>query len=296
MEEIDFVIPLHRYHNMVRTTIEAIGEFYSPRSIYIITPQKYVGEVEKFVNVWNFNRVIVIGEEEFFIKNYGLSKEFINYELFNNKEDTRSREFGWWYQQIIKLGAFKQIEGLSDPYIVWDSDLIPLKKWDIYNNGKYKFALLQQSARSEWNVEQYKDSLKSLIGLDMIIPEDGGTFVPHHFVFYHSVLENLLNYIETLNNDITWIHCIIGLSHYFFRFSEYIMVATFMKKNYPKLLNYYSFQEYGYGQRIREPKTLLKNIFEECIMDYSGLSYKEFCKFINRNYDNKLTYMQIEHI
>jgi hypothetical protein len=296
MEDCDFVIPLHRYHNMVRTTIEAIGKFYLPRSIYIITPKKCVSELENVVREWNFNRVIVLAEEDFFIKNYGLSKEFINCDLFNNKEDSRSREFGWWYQQIIKLGAFKQIEGLSDPYIVWDSDLIPLKKWNIYNNGVYKFALLQQSARSEWNIEQYKTSLKSLIGLDMIVPEDGGTFVPHHFVFYHKVLENILKSIERMNNDVTWIHSIISLSHTFFRFSEYIMVATFMNKNYPELLKYYSFQEYGYGQRIREPKLLLNNIYDQCIIDYSGLSYEEFCQFIYRNYDSNLSYMQIEHI
>jgi hypothetical protein len=48
------------------------------------------------------------------------------YNLFNRNVNENSREFGWWYQQIIKLGAFLQIPNLSDPYIVWDSDLIPL--------------------------------------------------------------------------------------------------------------------------------------------------------------------------
>ena len=40
-EKIDFFIPLHRYHFMVRTVVEAIYKFYSPRTIYIITPSRF---------------------------------------------------------------------------------------------------------------------------------------------------------------------------------------------------------------------------------------------------------------
>jgi hypothetical protein len=239
----------------------------------------------------------VIPEESFFVETYNLSKTSIQTELFNNTQDTRSREFGWWYQQIIKLGAFRQIAGLSDPYVVWDSDLIPLVKWDIYNTGKHKFALLQQSARSEWNVEQYKDSLQALTGLNMIVPEGGGTFVPHHFVFHHEVLESIIKTIEKRNGEPTWIHAIMGLSHRYFRFSEYIMVATFMKTYFPELLHYYEFDEYGIsGQRIREPGSLLKKIMEKCAIDETGLSYEQFRWFMCRNYANIPSYMQLEHI
>ena len=60
-------------------------------------------------------------------------------------KDNLSREFGWWYQQIIKLGAVYIIKNISDPYIVWDADLIPIKKWDLYPSLElpyYKFAIL----------------------------------------------------------------------------------------------------------------------------------------------------------
>jgi phenylalanyl-tRNA synthetase alpha subunit len=69
MDECDFVIPLHRFHKLVRTTIESIGSFYNPRTIYIITPKKYVVEIEQVIENWNFKRVIVIEEDTFFIKN-----------------------------------------------------------------------------------------------------------------------------------------------------------------------------------------------------------------------------------
>ena len=297
MDACDFVIPLHRYHSMVRTTVEAIGNFYNPRTIYIITPEQYSIAIKTAANIWNFKNIVVIPEESFFVRNYNLTKTTIQTDLFNNTHDTRSREFGWWYQQIIKLGAFRQIVGLSDPYIVWDSDLIPLVKWDIYNTGNYKFALLQQSARSEWNVEQYKDSLQALTGLNMIVPEEGGTFVPHHFVFHHKVLEGIITMIEKRNGEPTWIHAIMELSYRYFRFSEYIMVATFMKTYFQELLHYYKFDEYGFsGQRIREPGIVLKKITENYAIDKNGLSYEQFREFMRCNYISIPSYMQLEHI
>jgi hypothetical protein len=225
--------------------------------------------------------------------------------IFNNNPDPNSREFGWWYQQIIKLGAYRQIENLSNPYVVWDSDLIPIIKWDIYpkySGDCFKYAILQEKARSEWNIEQYKDSMMHLIGLKAVEPTEG-TFVPHHFVLHHCVLEQLHKHIENYgtryNNNLgmNWIHCIMQLSHMFFRFSEYKTIATFMMKYFPEMLKYHKFKKYGrFGYRIRDPAPFLKEIQESCHIENCGLSYTEFCKFVNERYGYKITYLQIEHI
>jgi len=300
---MDFVIPLHRYHNMVRTTVEAIQTFYSPRNIYIITPEIYVSNIE-YLSIYWLGNVIVIPEETFFIRKYGLHKNDIE-TMFNNKPDNRSREFGWWYQQLIKLAAYTQIKGLSDPYIVWDSDLIPLVKWSIYphiGESQYKIAILQEKARSQWNIEQYKDSMMYLTGLKAVEPEEG-TFVPHHFVLHHCVLEQLHDHIENYgkryNNTIgmNWINCIMQLSHMFFRFSEYKTIATFMTKYFPEMLKYHKFKKYGrFGHRIRDPGPFLKEIEENCKINFYGLSYEEFCKFVKERDGYHISYLQIEHI
>jgi hypothetical protein len=199
---------------MVRTTVEAIQRLHSPKKIYIITPEIYTSNIDLLSMYWD-GLVITIPEETFFVKNYGLHIDDIK-NMFNNNEDSRCREFGWWYQQLIKLGAYTQIAGLSDPYIVWDSDLIPLVKWSIYPNigeNAYKFAILQEKARSEWNIEQYKDSIMYLTGLEAIEPDEG-TFVPHHFVFHHNIINELQRHIESHgvryngNKGMNWIHCI----------------------------------------------------------------------------------------
>ena len=294
----DFVIPLHRFHLMVKTVIEAIELFYSPRKIYIITPKIYCEKITLLSVKWNINKIITIPEETFFLENYGLNYENI-YDLFNKNEDKKMREFGWWYQQLIKLSAFTQIKELSDPFIILDSDLIPLIKWDIYPtemNPYFKFAILQEKARSEWNMEQYKKSLLSL-NLEICDPNIG-TFVPHHYVFYHHILKNIKEYIE--NNESkekkNFIEIIIELSHKHFRFSEYRLVSSYMKKYFPDLLKYHDFELFGkYGERIRDSINFLKeiNIFLD---NMDEISYLDFVKFVNKKYSKMPSYLQIEHI
>jgi hypothetical protein len=141
-----------------------------------------------------------------------------------------------------------------------------------------------------------------LTGLTPVEPEEG-TFVPHHFVLHHCVLEQLHNHIENYgtryNNNIgmNWIHCIMQLSHMFFRFSEYKTIATFMTKYFPEMLKYHKFKKYGkFGHRIRDSVPFVKEIEENCVIENCGLSYEEFCRFVNELYDHKISYLQIEHI
>ena len=297
INEIDFVIPLHRYHYLLRTVLEAIEKFYSPRTIYIITPQKYVEIINTLSKNWLVKKIIVLEEENFFEKNYNLNYHTI-YEMFNQIKDERSREFGWWYQQLIKIVAFKQIINLSNPYIVWDSDLISFKKWEIYPTKEspyYKFAILQETAKNIWNNTQYDESLYDLIGLHIDKP-DIGTFVSHHFIMHHHILNNIISHIENKNNE-CWIISIIKLSHKYFRFSEYNMISSFMKSNYPELLHYYSYNDYGkFGIRIRDSKDFLIEIENFIIDKENGISYNDFSEFVIKKYSELPSYLQIEHI
>jgi hypothetical protein len=300
-EKIDFVIPLHRYHYMLRAVLETIHTFYSPKNIYIITPKCYCEIININKEYWNVNSVTVIPEETFFKNTYNLDYKNIN-NYFTKNINEKNREFGWWYQQLIKLGAFKEIQNLSDPYIVWDSDLIPLIKWEIYptiEENYYKIAILQENAKSEWISEQYKESLLYLTDLPIIDPLVG-TFVPHHYVFFHNVLNDLLNIIET-KMQLCWIKSIILLSKTFYRFSEYRAVSSLMHIKYPNLLNYHSYEKFGKsGKRIRENKDFLleieKFLKDEKINISYGISKEDFIKFAKQKYNILPSYLQIEHI
>ncbi len=73
-----------------------------------------------------------------------------------------------------------------------------MQKWDLYEKtNTYKFAILQESAKNEFNKTEYGNSLRQIIGVEAIEPPMEGTFVPHHFIMHHKVLQDLITHIET---------------------------------------------------------------------------------------------------
>jgi hypothetical protein len=294
--KIDFVIPVCNYNIILRVTIESIIINYKPHNIYIVINKNDANILEKECLIWNLSttKIIFIDEDEYFINNYSLTKKDIN-QWYTWKDDL-SREYGWWYQQLIKIGAYKQIENLSDPYVVWDSDLIVLQKWNLYDeeNDIYKFAILQECAKNEFNKNEYFKSIQEIIGIPPIEPSIEGTFVPHHFIMHHKVLNNLIKYIEH-KNQYNWIKTIMLLSNTYYRFSEYKCIATFMSVYYPELLSFYPFHEYGKkGLRYRESSTIIKEIKDFC--KENKLTYEIFKSFIRNTFDEEYTYIQLEHV
>ena len=298
---LDFIIPVCNNNMIIRVTMESIIINYQPKNIYIISNKTELYSLEKDCFCWDLNdtKIHFINEDDFFITNYGLTKTDI-YKWYTWK-DEKSREFGWWYQQLLKIGAFRQIKNLSDPYIVWDSDLIVLDKWDLYdkNNNSYKFAILQECAKNEFNKNEYSKSINELIGIEAIEPPMEGTFVPHHFVMHHKVLEHLIRHIEEKDTRLHWIEAIMMLSNTYYRFSEYKCIATFMKTYYPDLLQFYVFSEYGKkGIRYRESTEIIEKLKNFCENNGNRklLTYKSFMEFINENFDVNPSYIQIEHV
>lgn len=289
---MDFIIPLANDNILFRSTIEGIIKLYNPPNIYIILPYKYIYELTNKIKKWNKNNtnIYLIDEETYFVKNYNL--HINNIEKLYKYIDEKSREFGWWYQQIIKLGAVYQIENISDPFIIWDSDLIPIKKWEISEN--YLFAILQDKAKNNFNKNEYYQSIKKLLNLDAIEPSKG-TFVPHHYLINHNIIKHYLSFISENNINNNWIECIIMLSHKYYRFSEYKSLTTFINKFYKDKLLYHEYNIYGKsGKRFRDNTNIMKMIKEKCNIDNGTISYIEILKI--NNYFNGISYLQIEHL
>ena len=122
---IDFVIPLHKHNILFPCVIESIVEYYKPRNIYIITSMIEINKLKNQILLWDIKKTMIqfIAEEFFFKYNYHKSIQKIK--KWYTYIDEKSREFGWWYQQILKLGVVYRIKDLSCPYIIWDADLIP---------------------------------------------------------------------------------------------------------------------------------------------------------------------------
>lgn len=288
--ELDFVIPLKKNNVILRTVVEGIVSFYSPRTIFIITDISSTLEIIEDSLYWKKEKTNIIPIDEILFGKTDLERKY-------TWLDEKSREFGWWFQQIIKLDAINHIPNISDPFIVWDADVIPLLKWDLYDeeSREYRFAILQETAKNEFNRIQYQESILSLIGLETIEPKYKGTFVPHHFVFYHNVIHSLLNKIGLYN----WQEKIMELSARYYRFSEYMCVATYMQTYFPELLKYHPYKEYGEkGIRFRESLEIQEKIRDKCEIEIYGLGYEVFTEFVKREFGEEIeiSYLQIEHV
>ena len=295
---IDFVVPVKCNNLIIRTVIECISRLYKPRNIYVITTEEFIEEIKENSKLWiDISNIVYLDENIFFLKNYNLTKQ--NIENFYTYKDEKSREFGWWYQQLLKIGTVTQIENISDPYVVWDSDLIALHKWDIHPTDTcehYRFAILQEYAKNEWNKDEYCNSTYELIKQNALEPEEG-TFVTHHFVFHHRVLTDFLGKITVGHENISWIERIVRLSEKYYRFSEYKCISTFMNYYYPQLFHYHSFIAFGRnGIRHRETNDIMELMRGNLIIPHEGISYDNFVTFTNKLYSNKVPYIQIEHL
>jgi hypothetical protein len=152
MQPLDFVIPLKEPGLITRAVLEGIDRLYNPRRILIVTDLRRWKPIN-----YEIKTPLEFIDENCFFDN-GISKEVLQERYSKNVGPNPGprRPFGWWYQQMLKLGCHQVIKDLSKPfYVVWDSDLIPLRKWDLVVDGKACTAILQLEAATR------RDSLAS---------------------------------------------------------------------------------------------------------------------------------------
>ena len=300
-KNMDFVVPIKKLGLFTQSVLEGISQFYEPRRIIVVTSSSEIPILHKQLMSWKIGYVEIIDENIFFAKNFALTMVELE-KAFHKTSDISHREFGWWYQQMIKLGASTQIDNISENYVVWDGDLIPLKKWDLTtaNNDEinYYIAILQDQSRTQFNKEEYYKCIKYLFGFPPFCPSKEGTFVTHHMVFNTIYVEEMIQYIlDRKKTQDLWPIYFISLSHTFYRFSEYMLYSSYMVKFHPEHFFYYPYEIYGkMGIRFRDEDTnkIIKKLCEKYSSGNAGfLSYQNIVDFFN---DMNHSYVQFEHV
>lgn len=307
-KRIDFVVPIKKIGMFTKAVLEGIQTFYAPKRIFVVTNQeeKDLLETEIIVNNDNNNNdkseIVFVDEETFFVKHFGLTMTDLNQVFCKKKDNDNSnhREFGWWYQQLIKLGAFTQIEDISESYVVWDGDLIPLTKWELCSQDTFHAAILQDQPRSEFNRQEYNKCIRHLLEIDVAKPFEG-TFVTHHMVFEKKYLKKMFEHIQDtllLSCSLSWPIYFISLSHSFYRFSEYLLYATFMMHFHSDAFHCHSFEKYGKdGIRFRETTEIIQDMKKEKGKDFNTFfTYADIVDYFSKNNKHPPSYVQFEHV
>ncbi len=294
-KEIDFVIPLFKENWNTRAVVEGLSFHYKPRFIHIITPSNSAKSLEENSKNWDISPLKIHEEESFFSQKNGLTKDEICAEIDLGQSLYTP---GWFYQQLLKLGANEGIEDLNEWYMVWDSDLLPVATWDIFSekNGKinHNFALLQHK---NWGnnsiVSKWEIWIESLLGVKPFTNEEG-TFVPHHMWFKQEHLTSFKRQInEYYQSEESWLLLMMRSANEFGTFSEYWSYVSWVAAKAPEDLSFYPYSQYGetterffddgtglFSQKLKQSQP---DKFNSDSCNFSP-SYQEITSFINDEY------------
>jgi len=250
MPEFDIVIPLFKARWNTRSTLEGLSDRYSPRSIHIITPETEVDGLRSQLESWQTVPVHVHSEDDFFVaagSDDTLSKAAICAEIDLGESLYNP---GWFYQQLLKLGAFEGIADLSESYLVWDSDLLPVDTWPVVRETEvgveYPFALLQHNAYGNPAiVSKWETWITTVLGVPGVTDEVG-TFIPHHMWFEQSHLKALAAKVQDYyGSSEHWLKLMMRSANEFGTYSEYWIYASWVAATAPDALAFYSYDRYG---------------------------------------------------
>ena len=300
--EMDFVIPLKAAGPFTRTVLEAIHVNYAPRKIHIICKHGVREAMSKIMVEWSLPRgkVAFVDEETYFQKVMGLNRE----DLKANFKGVGPRDFGWWWQQLLKLGAGQCIEGISENFCVWDADLIVLEPWPLLQKETCFVAPLQENYLSARHQEAYEASTKHILNMEPTNPPKGGTWIAHHMVFQKRVLFDLLELIAShQGHQGPWPLKLLKMAETFERMSEYVLYGTYASR-FKGVLSAHPFKAHGarglrlYGKeeaarKGRDSSEFLMQSLNAEGVPYSGHSYERVATEVS---SLQLTHLQMEHV
>ncbi|MGB0767277.1 MAG: DUF6492 family protein [Phycisphaeraceae bacterium] len=241
----DVVIPMLEPTWCTRAVIEGLFHHYRPRRVHVIAPadgcetlRRVVSDERWSIGEWQ------VHEEESFFSSPGSSKA----ELGRLVDTSRSLYSpGWFYQQLLKLGAWDGIEGLSESYLVWDADLLPIETWPVLDaEGRPIYALLQHNSRGNPDiVGRWASWIREVLGVEPI-EDDAATFVPHHMWFERSSLIAMMDRLAVYyDSDEPWPVLMMRSANDFGTFSEYWLYASWLASRSPDEPRCYPYSAYG---------------------------------------------------
>jgi hypothetical protein len=247
LSEFDMVVPLYQVRWNTRAVLEGLTTHYAPRAIHVITPAPQGRSLQEKAATWHTAPLVIHPEESFFQSGSGFTKEDICAALALGESLYTP---GWFYQQLLKLGAPDGIDDLSEWYVVWDSDLLPVVTWPLLCPGEQKprhtFALLQHN---QWGNAQIVSTWERWICtvLDVAPVMDGqGTFIPHHLWFKQEHLASfkaqVSHYFQSTDH---WTVLMMRSANEFGTFSEYWAYASWVAAHAPDDLAFHLYSQYG---------------------------------------------------
>lgn len=101
------------------------------------------------------------------------------------------RRTGWYFQQFLKLAFALKLDG--GYYLTWDSDTIPLKKIDFFNNSGIPFLDCRPYVVED---EPYFQTIENIWKDGNVKKKDYNSYISEHMVFSSNIVKEMINEIE----------------------------------------------------------------------------------------------------
>lgn len=177
------VIPvIFRDFSFLKKTIRYVNRFLSPQKVYIITDIRFKRYLPK--EILNNKSCVVIDENSLLD---GMTIGSIK-ELYSQLNRTKIG-VGWYFQQFLKMAFSLSDYCDTDYYLSWDSDTIPLRKIDFFNeNGKPYFTM-----KSECH-KPYFVAIERLLG---ITKTNNRSYIAENMLFNKGIMVELISRIQS---------------------------------------------------------------------------------------------------
>lgn len=182
----NIIVPvIYRDYSFLKKTLKYVHRNLCPQKIFIITDIRF----KRFLPdiVLGDDSCVVVDENELID---GLTINHVK-DLFGNLGRDKMR-VGWYYQQFIKMAFALSRYCDTDYYLSWDSDTIPLRKIDFFNeNGKPYFTM-----KSEYH-KPYFVAIERLLG---ITNTNKRSYIAENMLFCKGIMVELISRIQS--NDL----------------------------------------------------------------------------------------------
>mmetsp|Transcript_2899 Transcript_2899/g.4189 ORF Transcript_2899/g.4189 Transcript_2899/m.4189 type:complete len:319 (+) Transcript_2899:55-1011(+) len=178
---VDFVISVRFIHCSVKYSVVKINEYFNPKRIIFLSYSK-----EHCTVLRGFATNVHCIWEQDILPHFTPSRfaKLVDEEVKKTNDKTivtakknlpshigsfKDRA-GWFFLQMINLGVARHMTGLSENYIVWDSDIIPLTPNMKFWNDKGQIIRYTQRSHGELIANAYHKSYELLTGKTIIHP------------------------------------------------------------------------------------------------------------------------------
>lgn len=147
---------------------------------------------------------------------------------------------GWIFQQLIKMMAWKFIEGLSPIYLVWDSDTVPYRPLKFVQDGVFLFGKSHDihDPYFEHIHRVYPDLTNTMAKDTCGLPTFSA--ISHHQILSRSHIEDLIQRVEAVHDNMPFE--LVFLSsldpNEKAPCSEYELYGNFMRVFYPDIVRF----------------------------------------------------------